>query len=387
MKKATRQFTKNHNINLVLKTIFQQKEISRAEISRLTRLTRTTVSDIVSTLMEDGLVEEIGLGESIGGKPPVLVSVPDHARAMICMDLSRRGFSAAVVNLRGQILQRSTGGRERWVGEDALNQIFAQLDPLVQNNHIPLLGIGIGTPGLIDTAAGIVKRAVNLGWQNLPLKQILTERYQVPVHIVNDSHAAALAEYAYGDWRDTPNLIVLKAGDGIGSGIVLNGKLFYGDGFAAGEVGHLVVTDEDITCTCGNRGCLETVSSARAILNAAQQVHPVLNLGSDKLTMEDIRAAFDSGNPEIVNIVSKAAKGLGVAVANLIGILDVHHIVISGELTDLGEGFLSLICEQARQRALSNMLEDSQLHFSGLGADHVLLGASALVLSLEMDLP
>jgi predicted NBD/HSP70 family sugar kinase len=393
MKKATRQFTKNHNITLVLKTIFQQTAVSRAEVARITRLTRTTVSDIVGALIEEGLVHEVGVGESLGGKRPMLVGIEKDARVILCMDLSRRGFRGALVNLRGEILERTNGGREHYRGEAALQQVFAQLDNLVEKTSQPILGIGIGTPGLIDTREGVVRRAVNLDWNDLPLKKILSERYHLPVHVANDSHVAALAEYSYGELRDVPNLVVVKAGEGIGSGIVLGGKIFYGDGFAAGEIGHLVVGDNGLLCTCGNYGCLETEAGTRAILQRAANLveqHPgVLPQANPnaKLSLEDVHQAFLAGVPQVTELVSAAARALGVAIANLIGVLDMQQVILSGEITELGEPFLDLVRQQARRRVLSDMVENTTLRLSSLGADHVLLGASALVLSQELELP
>ena len=132
-----------------------------------------------------------------------------------------------------------------------------------------LLGIGVGTPGIVDAATGTIRWAVNLDWQDLPLGDILRERYGVPVEVANDSRAAALRDRAVRPRRQAPlrpNLIAIKVGRGIGAGIVLGGELFHGDGFGAGEIGHTVVVDDGAACRCGRFGCLETVASSRAML-------------------------------------------------------------------------------------------------------------------------
>ena len=145
--KATRQQTKEHNRDLVLKTIFDNETISRAEIARLTRLTRTTVSNIVSSLLEQGLVEEIGLGESLGGKAPVLLSLIADARYLIGIDLEQDEFIGAVINLRGEIKEYIEIPTNQSDGQEAINLIYQILNQLLATNFNPIIGIGVGAPG------------------------------------------------------------------------------------------------------------------------------------------------------------------------------------------------------------------------------------------------
>jgi hypothetical protein len=264
MKKATRQQTKQHNYRLVLKTVYDHTDLSRADVARITRLTRTTVSDIVSGLIEQDLLEERGLGESAGGKPPILLSVKNDARQVVCLDLSNHFFRGALVNLRGEISSQISLPVESPMGERALACVYELIDRLTLAATAPIAGIGIGSPGLVDAHGGVIRRAVNLGWIDLPLKSLLEGRYRLPIYIANDSQTAALAEFTFGAGKEASNLVVIKVGQGIGSGIVLQGQLHYGDGFGAGEIGHLKVVEDGAQCSCGNTGCLETVASQRA---------------------------------------------------------------------------------------------------------------------------
>ena len=171
--KATRQLTKQHNRDLVLQMIFGNQKISRAEIARLTKLTRTTVSDVVAGLIKEGLVEEVGLGSSIGGKPSILLSLVADSRYLIGLNLMQDKFIGAVVNLCGEIketVEIPVDGRD---GTQALSLLYQILDRLTQKNWIPIVGIGVGAPGLINTREGIVISAVNLDWQDLPLAHLL----------------------------------------------------------------------------------------------------------------------------------------------------------------------------------------------------------------------
>ena len=236
MKKANSQQAKVHNRLLILRTIYKNSRISRADIARATSLNRATVSDAVTELMKDGFVAEVGIGPSAAGKPPILLSMVDDARYLVGVDLAETEFRGAVIDLRGKIVHRLNfpiNGRD---GDEALASVYGLLDTLIPLADGPVLGIGIGTPGLINTQQRVVRNAVNLDWHDLPLGRLLDERYEMPVHIANDSQAAALAEFTFGDSRNIPNLIVIKLGRGTGAGIVLNSQLYHGDGFGAGEL-------------------------------------------------------------------------------------------------------------------------------------------------------
>lgn len=381
MQKATREQIKEHNRRLVLKTVYDQGNISRADISRATRLTRTTVSDIVGELIAESLLEEVGLGESIGGKPPILLAVVDGARQLVCVDLSGDEFQAAVLNLRGKITHRVFKSIDCRHEQETLDCIFELIDEIIAAANAPLVGIGIGSPGLIDGQNGVVREAVNLGWKDLHLKRVLSERYGLPIYIANDSHVAVLAEYTFGELRGTPNLAVIKVGRGIGSGILLNGQIFYGDGFSAGEIGHLRVVENGTKCRCGNYGCLETVSSTRAILMSLQsENHP------QPPSLASVFQAYHSGDEMARDALQRAGHYLGVAIADLVSILNINNIVLSGNLTGFGIQFLELVHKKVKNRILAKMADETRLYYSSLGQDDVILGASALVLSEELGL-
>jgi len=300
IRKATQQQTKEHNRDLVLKTIFDHERISRAEIARKTGLTRTTVSDIVAELIAAGLVEEVGVGESLGGKSPILLSLVADSRYLIGLDLAQNQFRGAIINLRGVIRSVVCPPVTDRNAEDALEQVYAILDQLVNTDCQPVVGIGVGTPGLVNSHAGVVVNAVNLDWQDLPLADLLRDRYQLPVYVLNDSQAAAMGEYTYGNNQlSESNLIVINARHGIGAGIVINGHLFYGDGGAAGEIGHVVVVPEGgLPCRCGNFGCLETVASAQALVKRMRTQAGQYGKATpaDVYSLEDIELAFAGGD-------------------------------------------------------------------------------------------
>lgn len=382
VEKATRQHTKEQNRILVLRTIFERQNMSRAEIARITHLTRTTVSDIVSELIKEGLVRETGLGSSIGGKSPILLSLIDDSRCIMSLDLAYNRFRGAVVNLRGQIKDYTTLPINETNGEEALKVAFEILDQLIRSSCLPLVGIGIGAQGLVNNQKGIVIDSVNLGWKNLPLGPILQERYHLPVYVLNDCQAAAMGELIYGiEDKAVENIILIRVGHGIGAGIIVNRKLFLGDSGGAGEIGHVVYKREGgLPCRCGNNGCLETLASARAVLQQAQSLTE--SLFPEKLSpliLEDLEQAFLAGDTVIQGIILEAAHYLGMAIASLIGAYNIHHIILTGEMTRFGKTWLDAVQETMLQYALPKMTQETIIEIGRLGDKDVMLGASALM--------
>ena len=369
-KKATHQQTKQHNRDLVLQTIFAHDSISRAEVARVTNLTRTTVSDVVNGLLSEGLVEEVGRGESIGGKTPILLSIVADSRYLIGLNLAQDKFIGAVVNLRGEIKELVEAPVRDDNGENALQLVYQILDQLTRKKLKPIVGIGVGTPGLVNTREGVVVNAVNLEWQNLPLSQLLEKKYKLPVLVLNDSQAAAIGEYVYGgNHVPDENLIVVNVIHGIGAGILINGQLFQGDGGGAGQIGHVVVQENGELCRCGKRGCLETVASARAVV---QQ----MKMGS----LSEVISAFQDGNTKSKTVVVKAGHFLGTSLANLVGTLNIQKIVLTGDMTRFGEEWRNAVSESMQTGAFSGLSEGTKLEIGTLDYRACILGASAFLL-------
>jgi N-acetylglucosamine repressor len=394
MKKATRRQTKAHNDRLILKTIYDKGEISRADIARLTGLTRTTVSDAVAAWMGNGLVAEVGVGRSARGKPPILLSVVDDARHLIGIDLADNVFRGAVVDLRGGIRCRHSLPVDERDGDAALAVVYELVGELVAAASSSILGIGIGAPGLMDPRRGVVRNAVNLDWHDLPLGYLLEERYQLPVYIANDCQVAALAECTFGRGRDVSNLIVIQVGRGVGAGIVLNRSLYCGDGCGAGEIGHVKFVDPGDRCRCGHRGCLETLVSTRAIVRRARAI-ALDDPGSalhrfavepGAIDLDAVFGAFQAGDEQVRSAIADVARVLGRAVAGLVCTLNVECVILAGRVTRFGQEWVELIRDEVGRAALAALADETQIQITELDADIVVLGAAALILSHELGL-
>jgi glucokinase-like ROK family protein len=395
MKKVNSQQAKVHNRLLILKTIYNNAKISRADIARATGLNRATVSDAVTEFMKDGFVAEVGIGSSVAGKPPILLSLVDNARYLIGVDLAESEFRGAVIDLRGKIIHRlnlAINGRD---GDAALASVYGLLDKLIPLAEGPLLGIGIGTPGLINAQQRVVRNAVNLDWHDLPLGDLLDERYKMPVHIANDSQAAALAEFTFGDSKNISNLIVINIGRGTGAGIVLNRQLYYGDSFGAGEFGHVAYVENGERCRCGHYGCLETVASSQAIVRTARTIakndlHSELYrfvASPEEINIDIVSQAFEAGDDAIRTLITEAGRYMGFAAANLVGILNVNRIVIAGSAARFGQALLEPIKQEIKRRSLPGLADETVVEITSLGDDIVILGAAALLLNRGLGLP
>ncbi|MEA2619664.1 MAG: hypothetical protein QOC97_437 [Chloroflexota bacterium] len=377
--KATHAQTRAHNAGLVLRAVYDLGPISRAEIARLTGLTRTSVGELVAELESDGLAREVGRGPSTGGKAPTLVSLVDDARNVVTLDLGERAFTAALLDLRGEVVERVSKDLDGLDGDAAVTLVHDLVDDILARRHGPILGIGVGAPGIVD-GDGTIRWAVNLSWTDLPLGKMLHERFGYPTIVANDARAAALATFLFGGDGRPANLVAIKVGRGIGAGLVLDGELFRGDGDGAGEIGHIVVEPDGAECHCGRFGCLETVASAPAILRAAEAA------GLGTKTLPALAAAAAAGDETALAVTRAAGRALGVAIANLIGILDVREIVVHGTVTALGEPWLAAIRDEATRRSLGPLARETRIIDGGIGEDLTLLGACALLLTRELGL-
>lgn len=386
MQKATRHQLKEQNRELVLKILLESSRISRAEIARVTGLSRATVSDMVAELINEGLIVEVGLGVSIGGKLPILLSVADDARFMIALDLAYNHFRGAVVDLRGQIRQIISLPASGYDGEQAIEATFSIIDQLVRLPYPSFVGIGVGAPGLVNSRDGIVVHAVNLNWRDLPLGPMLKERYGLPVVVQNDCQAAAMGEFIFGGPRPaSQNMVVVRVGQGIGAGIILDGKIFQGDGGGAGEIGHVVMAhSKGLPCRCGKSGCLETLASSRAVLQRAQTlagtgVKTVLSGTEGVLTLDQLVEAYQEGDLLACQVVEQAGYFLGIAISKLVATLNIHQIILMGEMTRFGQTWLEVVQQTMRQTTLARLEADTNIQISALRDNDVILGASALL--------
>lgn len=358
--KVLPEHARGHNRSLVLQTLYGSGMQSRADVARGTGLTRVTVSDLVAELIAEGLVVEIGPRESSRqGKPAILLDIDRDAFHIVGLDLSELSvFRGAVLDLDGRVLSRTEVPLSGSSGSDAVAKVLAQTEILIGEATAPILGIGIGSPGVVDDS-GMVLSAPNLGWRNEDLQGELARRFSLPVVVMNDANAAVLAEHSFGEAEG--DLMLVKIGHGVGAGLLLGGVQLFGSRFAAGEIGHVVVDADGALCSCGKRGCLETWLAIPRL---------------------DARLATASADRDAV--LREAGERLGIALAPIVGALNLPEIVLSGPAEYLDGTLADATIETLRSRTMAAFHSDLVLRRTRLGDDIVLRGAAVAVLSRQL---
>jgi predicted NBD/HSP70 family sugar kinase len=371
--KVLPEHARAHNRAMVLQHLFHDGPASRADLARATGLTRVTVSDLVGSLMAEDLVTELGpRAEGRVGKPGTLVGFRTDAFQIVAVDLAdEERMHGAVLDLTGAVRERRSAGVDGRTGEAAVAALLTLCRDLVAAATLPVLGVGVGSPGVI-TADGTVVQAPNRGWYDLPLAARLAGDLGLPVHVANDANTAALGEFTYGGASGS-GLLVLTVGGGVGAGIVLAGALVHGHGHAAGELGHVTAVDErderdgaplgrPAPCACGRQGCLETVLAV-----------PALRRRIDGLPPTDADRALEA-----------VGRRLGFVLAPVVSALNLEEIVLSGPPELLGGPLRDAALAALRERTMPVISGGLTLRMTSLGEDAALSGAAVLVLSGQL---
>jgi predicted NBD/HSP70 family sugar kinase len=359
--KFLQEDSRRHHRSLLLQQLFREGPASRADLSRSSGLTRVTVSDLVKAMLAEGLVAELGApAESRVGKPPTLLGLSVDSTHVIGIDLSATDrFTGAVLNLAGEVQARHEVSLDGATGTAAVALVHALATDLIGMTERPVLGVGVGSPGVVD-ATGTVIDAPNLAWSGMPLAASLAETLGVPVFVANDANTAVLGEHTFGESGDG-GLLVLRVGTGVGAGLVLGGSLLHGHLGAAGEIGHVVVDTEGERCACSRVGCLETV-----------------------LAVPRLRRRLEEAGADAAQVLTQAGEQLGTALAPVVGMLNLHEIVLSGP-TELLDGPLRDAADRTiRARTMPVSSEGLLIRTSTLGEDVVIVGAAVLVLAGEL---
>ena len=359
--KLLQEDARRHHRSLLLQQLFRDGPASRADLARASGLTRVTVSDLVAEMLADGFVSELGApaGARVG-KPPTLVGLAADSHHIIGLDLSETDrMSGAVVNLAGTVLARHEVHVDGAQGEQAVQLVLRLAAELVAMTERPVIGIGVGSPGVVDTT-GTVIDAPNLAWTDTPLAARLAEANDCPVFVANDANTAVLGEHTFGESGDG-GLMVLRVGTGVGAGFVLGGSLLHGHLGAAGEIGHVVVDPDGERCACSRTGCLETLLSAPPLRR--------------RVAEPDVDGAA---------VLADVGARLGEVQAPIVAALNLHEIVLSGPAELLDGPLLDAADRTIRERTMPISSTGLSVRTSKLGEDVVVVGAAVLVLAGEL---
>lgn len=379
------------NRSLVLDLIKQGSPISRAAIAKSTNLAKPTVSAIVDDLVREGLVGEIGLGQPTrgGGRPPVLLEFNRRSQFVVGIQVGVRGTTIVVADATGEEvgrLQRPTVKRK---ASEALERLAGHVTEAIDTAGVPrkrLAAVGVVVPGLIRADTGMCLLAPNLGWRDVDVRTPLERALKTSVFVHNTAQAVAVAENIEGAGQGVSELALLYVGSGIGAGVLSDGRLLHGVAGVAGEIGHCQIPGATAKCNCGKVGCLETVASGPAIVNAARQAirrrkgSTLADIPAASLTPEAIAAHAADGDALAKELLAEAGRQLGTAASWLINLLNPEIFVVSGGLIEAGEDIIGPLREKVAEETLPQSLQSVQIKASALGQDAEVRGAVLLAL-------
>jgi predicted NBD/HSP70 family sugar kinase len=368
----------------VMDALRERGMASRAELARATDLSRSTVSTIVADLIEAGLAVERDEKGPAGdathaGRPPVMVSLDASAGLAIGVDFGHRHLRVAVSDLSHTVLAETW--REMDVdhsaehGLDTAAEFVGEVLADAGADPARVIGVGMGLPAPIDQTSGTVQSSSILpAWVGLDAAAEASARIGFPVEVENDANLGALAELVWGAARGKSDVAYIKVSSGIGAGLISAGRIHRGIGGTAGEIGHTLVVADGPVCRCGNRGCLETVASSRAVaelLSASRR---------EEISTPRLLELAAAGDAAAQGLIGDAGAAIGVAVANLCNLLNPETVVVGGDLSGAGETLIGPLRYSVRRNAIPSAVEKLEIVPGVLGDRAELLGALALVM-------
>ncbi len=378
------------NRSAVLNAIKTYDLIGRAEIARKTGLSPATVTSIIAELVKDKLIVEKSTGDSSGGRRPVLMALNPHGGYVVGIKLTETRAISVLTDLEAKIIAKGVDGLSGHTPERVVKDLSRVVASLLTKGDIrknQLLGVGVGVAGIVDAAHGILRQSPIYKWENVPLKEMLQKKVNVPVYIDNDVNTLTLGEKMFGSGRQVDDFLTITIGRGVGMGIVANGHFYRGASGGAGELGHIVVDPEGPVCDCGKRGCLEAYVGDPGLLREAALAWEKGDLTARAKNVEALARLAAGGDEGARRIYARAGRMLGRVVANLINIFNPSLVIISGEGTRAGDWIFGPMREAIAEAAMPALGGDAEIKIDLWGDDTWAHGAASLVLREQFKSP
>jgi predicted NBD/HSP70 family sugar kinase len=370
------------NKQIVLNYVRERSPISRADIARETELQRSTVSAIVDELQNSGLIEEIGIGTSTGGRKPTLLKLKTGKPVAIGVDLEPRQTTIGLADLAGKILEKIDFPTSPDV--DFMNeQIIERVSKIAAKYKNDELEVGISVPGIADPVYGKALYIPYFEWHDWDICEKINEKIGLQAMIDNDANAIALAELWFGreKIRRVSNFITVLVADGIGTGIIFEGQVYRGERGAAGEFGHMIVGENaPVQCSCGSQDCWEAHASEKAIIARYQNNSGKYSTNGHDITLAKLIALANKGEERAIEALKETARYLGIGISNLIVGLSPQAVIVSGNITKAWH-IVSKELLSIAERSVRRDLAAPAIFASTLGDQPTLMGALSLVLA------
>jgi glucokinase-like ROK family protein len=365
--------------------------VSRARLIEALDSSRGKISSEVARLVEKGLLAEKGLAQSYGGRRSSLLGIPPSAGLIAAVDIGATSIDVALTTLGGELLARRGEPADVRDGPlptlDRVKLLLSELLDEQAANARDVLAIGVGVPGPVEQASGLLTvPPIMPGWDRFPIREAFAGEYAAPVFVDNDVNVMALGEHWGGVAKGVDDMIFVKIGTGIGSGIIIGGRLHRGTQGCAGDFGHICVDPAGPLCSCGNAGCLEAMAAAPAIVLQAERCaregeSPLLMAllrEKGELTMKDVGEAARRGDYCALTIVRKSGRLIGQTLASAVNVLNPSMIVIGGGVSRVGNALLAEVRSAIYQRSLPLATRNLPIVMSELDDVAGVVGASAM---------
>lgn len=400
MKHATSK--KERDKQLIQALIWKLGPISRAKIHELTRLQRSDISRLARELLNEGKLLQAGRADNPMGRKRVMLHLNEEKGFVLGVGFDDQGVAAATTDLHLRIrsIVREATCLDRGT-EGLVQQLLCLSREAIRQAGVDakkLLGIGVAGSGLVNNRQGMMVMSSTIEFcKEVPFREIFQKEFRVPIFVENITRAKTLAEGRLGAGQMAEDMIYVEYGQtGIGAGVIIAGKLFYGFGCAAGEFGHTHMMVDGPACKCGSFGCLEAVAGAaalesrirKAIAEGSPSVALSLAAGdTSRLSGWTVLRAAGMGDKTCSAIVEQAGNYLGLGLANLVNLFNPSLLVIDQRLSLAGDGLLEQIVKVVRRQALHHSVDGLEIRFGKLGSDASVLGASAVVLERHFEIP
>jgi predicted NBD/HSP70 family sugar kinase len=383
---------RRRNLSRMLRELHVSRPLSRSELATRLHVDRSTVASLVSELAARGIVLERPRSKLVPqspGRPSPVVELRQDGPGALALDIATDWLGAAVVGLGGKIITSTR--RDLSLSNATPEKVVDDLDSLVRpllaglKNGPRLVAIGVSVPGLVRADDRRVHLAPALGWRDVPIGDLIKERFadlDLPVSVGNDADLAASAEYLRGSGRGTADFICIWGEGGLGAGIIVGGRLLGGAAGYAGEVGHLTIDPSGDLCHCGARGCLESLVGEEALLRRS---------GRDPLggtsAIEDLVAAADRGDEVALSALAESGRGLGIGISGLVNIFNPNRVALGGLYGRVYRYVRAPILVELESRAMPAARAMVDLVAGRLGGNALLLGAAELALGPTLEDP
>lgn len=375
MEKGSFKNMKKRNQKNILALIKNEVDISRAQIAEKLKLSRATVTNIVRELIGYGLVQESDLGESRGGRRPMLLNLKADGAYSIGIEWGIDSIKAVLLNFKAEIIRddeiKIDNNNFEEYKEITFDLIEEYTNMLEKSSKI--IGIGLGIHGLVDPESGHSVFTPHFNWDEIDIKRVIAEKYKFKIFIDNDVRMMAAGEI----WQGRDDFIFINTGSGIGAALVFKSKLHYGNNYAAGELGHLKIADEGPKCYCGKDGCLESFASKESIISRYQN----LKNKDEEITFLDIMEAYQAGDHEAQLVINDALKYFARAISSVLNIVNPEAVIIGGLFAEYEEPLLESLYQKIKRDSLSqlvNNLEITTAYYKNLAGS---VGAAEKVLN------